>query len=169
MKCSDQRSASRKTDVSDNESNCKISSEKNISKDENPIPSESESSKTGLQLKDMASNSVYSKLQSLSPNREQYLEITKNLLQDYVTENQLTFKTFALIFIFFVFLLSSITSSLCLFTEMTKFGLFLSAFLLSIIFFVSFFLKLLSSRHEKNAIKAILNDIEKELMNRRFI
>ena len=219
IRCSEQKTTSRRIDDSDNQSKHELSDEKTNSNDEkvsmasgnektncllsrrvlngggslfekklheksgdgihlaqdskpklklNILPKVTESgkiAKTGpLQLKHMASNAILLRLQSISSNREQYLEITKHLLQDYINENQLTLKLFLFVLLSYLMILSLIGYSLSVFTLMTKTGIFLSTFFLSIVFFLGSFLKLLSSRHEKNAIKSIVNDIENAIV-----
>lgn len=99
----------------------------------------------------------------LKPTRKQLLAETKALLEEYVRENRWTLKYFMINLMFSMAVMSLLMYALLIWAQMTKFATFVSVLVLIIVTLFMAFLKFLSSRTEKNAIKAILNEIEKDI------
>ncbi|CAG2117581.1 unnamed protein product, partial [Medioppia subpectinata] len=126
--------------------------------------SASKFSKSGrpLQLKHMASNALKSRQQSNSSKR-QSLENVKCLLEDYVTQNQLSFKYFVFTSLFLFIIICLLASTLWTFLQIAVIEVVFLTILLSITPMFVNFIKFLNTRQEINAIKAIIDDMDKQI------
>jgi hypothetical protein len=118
-------------------------------------------SKAGpLQLKQIASNAIKSKMDPKIVDKNNLLEQTKCLLENYVMENQFTLSYCLCIFGTAIVSICLLIYALLLLITMTIIETIFLVLIIIMSIFLAAFLKFLSHLHEKNAVKAILNDIK---------
>ncbi|XP_054160194.1 sphingomyelin phosphodiesterase 2-like [Oppia nitens] len=116
-----------------------------------------------LQLKHIASNAIRSKY-GINSGKRLTLERVRHQLDVYVADNQLTLKSFVYLFLLFLLFLCFFIWIITMAVNVSILEASLLILLLSVFAFVCLFFKFLASRQEKNAIKAIINDIDKEIL-----
>jgi len=118
-------------------------------------------SKTGpLQLRQIASNAIKSKMDPKIADKNNLLEQTKCLLDNYVMENQLTLSYCLCLSGTAIVSICLLIYALLMLITMTIIETIFLVLIITMTICLAAFLKFLSHLHEKNAVKAILNDIK---------
>ncbi len=118
-------------------------------------------SKTGpLQLRQIASNAIKSKMDPKIADKNNLLEQTKCLLDNYVMQNQLTLSYCLCLSGTAIVSICLLIYALLMLITMTIIETIFLVLIITMTICLAAFLKFLSYLHEKNAVKAILNDIK---------
>jgi hypothetical protein len=118
-------------------------------------------SKAGpLQLKQIASNAIKSKIDPKIVDKSNLLEQTKCLLENYVMENQLTLSYCLCLSGTAIVSIFLLIYALLMLITMTIIETIFLVLIITMTICLAAFLKFLSHLHEKNAVKAVLNDIK---------
>jgi hypothetical protein len=125
-------------------------------------------SKSGpLQLRHSPVNDAKSNLsfpnQSKIWFKTKLLDYTKNLLENYLKQNNTDMKSSLILFGFFLIFIYLVLFSIIMLTSITTINVLFSIIIITIITVICLALKFLAFHYEQNAVKAIINDITSEI------